>query len=119
MKELSRKKKIKVLRLAIKYIKKRETCYMCVAIRLAYNATSRNHIEDFKYSLILIPELLNYKPDDVCKTGAWLGCHEYSKRIEILNSILSDLKKQRRLSLISRTRDKIINLIKKGIVYDK
>lgn len=113
MKELSRKKKIKVLKLAIKYLKKKETCYMCVAIRLAYNEITYNHIEDCKYSLILVPELLNYKPDNTCETGSWFGCREYSKRIKILNSILSDLEKQEEVSLIERIRDKIINLLNK------
>lgn len=113
MKELSRKKKIKVLKLAIKYLEKKETCYMCVAIRLAYNAITHNRIEDYKYSLILVPELLNYKPDDMCKNRGWFGFREYSKRIEILNSILSDLEKQKEASLIERIRDKIINLLNK------
>lgn len=106
MKELSRKKKIKVLKLAIKYLEEKKTCYMCVAIRFAYNEITHNGIGDYRYSLILVPELLNYKPDDICKNGGWFGYKEYSKRIEILNSILSDLEEK--APLIKRIWESII-----------
>lgn len=108
MKELSRNKKIKVLKLAIKYLEKKETYHMCVAIRLAYNVITHNCIEDYKYSLIWVPELLNYKPDDACEAGAWFGHHEYNKRIEILNSILSNLEEKEKAPLIKRIWESII-----------
>lgn len=108
MKELSKKKKIKVLKLAIKYLEEKKTCYICVAIRLAYNEITHNSIGDHRYSLILVPELLNYKPDNMCKDGGWFGYKEYSKRIEILNSILSDLEKKEKAPLIKRIWESII-----------
>ena len=108
MKELSRKKKIKVLKLAIKYLEEKKTCCMCVAIRLAYNEITHNSIGDYRHSLILVPELLNYKPDGICENIAWFGYKEYSKRIEILNSILSNLEEKEKTPLIKRMWESII-----------
>ena len=44
----------------------------------------------------------------MCKDGGWFRYKEYSKRIEILNSIISNLEEKEKAPLIKRIWESII-----------
>lgn len=99
-KELSRKKKIKVLECAISILEKGKSFFMCVAIDKAYCIVSKRKHEGRETPLAInrIPELLKYKPAGIDRNLSWfpIGAEGMRKRIEILNEILKKLKDDER-----------------------
>lgn len=71
-----------------------ERCYMCIIIEIIMS-----NIEDREYGSYkgviekYVPELLRYKPEYLCcDTDAWFEPNNISKRIEIVNKTIEDIK---------------------------
>lgn len=94
--ELSTKEKIETLEFALRKLEGNAFNYWICNL-VAQSHRLRNTIDDINNTdaVILIPELLKYKPKDRSVDKGWFPADDYESRIKVVKSLLRTLKRRK------------------------